>query len=362
MNDLQTTRAEIHSVDEEMARLFEKRMRLSEKVAAFKAGNGLPVFDPVQEAKVLEANASFISDPVLKGYYKLFLQKNMDLSKAYQARLMQGMKIAYCGIPGAFAHLAAQKLFPDAEQIAFPDFDSAYRACEDGAADAAILPVENSYAGDVGAVMDLSFSGSLFINIMMEMDISQNLVGISGAREDDVRTVISHPQALAQCYAYIKGHSLQEKEVENTAIAAKYVADLGDKSTAAIASAQTASLYGLEILRAGINSSSLNTTRFAVFSRTLSRVAAGNDAHFILVFTVRNEAGALAKTLNIIGSHGFNMSCLHSRPLKGPQWNHYFFVELEGDINSEDGEDLLRQMRTVCDNLKLLGGYRIAKI
>ncbi len=358
MDELQSVRADIHAVDEEMARLFEKRMRLSEKAAAFKAGCGLPVYDPVQEARVLESNAAFISDPVLKSYYKLFLQKNMDLSKAYQSRLMQGMKIAYCGIPGAFAQIAARKLFPEAEYLAFADFGSAYKACEDGDADAAVLPVENSYAGDVGAVMDLSFSGNLYINLMLEMDISQNLLGVKGAREEDVRTVVSHPQALAQCYAYIKGRGFRQEEAENTAIAARHVADLGDKSTAAIGSAETASLYGLDILKEGINSSSLNTTRFAVFSRTMSRVPAGNDAHFILVFTVRNEAGALAKTLNIIGSHGFNMSCLHSRPLKGPQWNHYFFAELEGDVNSEDGEDLVRQMRTVCDNLKLLGAYR----
>ena len=115
----------------------------------------------------------------------------------------------------------------------------------------------------------------------------------------------------------------------------------------------------LDILETNINESRNNTTRFAVFSRNLNTNKSKNKMgeHFILVFTVLNEAGALAKTLNIIGSHGFNMRTLRSRPMKELQWNYYFFVEADGDINSSDGKDMIVQLRTVCDRLKVVGSY-----
>ena len=212
--------------------------------------------------------------------------------------------------------------------------------------------------------MDLCFTGNLHINLMIDLDVSQNLLGIKGAKSDDIKRVVSHPQALAQCAEYITKRGFEAEEFSNTALAARYVAEQGDPSLGAIASRETAKLYGLEVLEGGINSSTANTTRFAVFSRASNKTTQPETEgeHFILVFTVRNEAGALAKILNIIGSHGFNMSSLHSRPVAGPLWNHYFFAELEGSVCSENGEDLLRQLETVCDRLKLVGAYRSLKI
>ncbi|MBQ7622488.1 MAG: chorismate mutase [Bacteroidales bacterium] len=360
MNELEEIRREIASLDRAMAPLFEKRMKLAERVYAYKLRNALPVLDAAQEEKVLERNAAFIEDASLKDYYILFQKEVMKLSRDYQTRLMHGMKVAYCGVPGAFAHIAGSGLFPEAEMVSCPDFHSAYRRCEEGEADAVILPIENSYAGDVGEVMDLGFSGSLYINMMAELDVTQNLLGIPGASASGIRRVVSHPQALNQCADYIEERGFETSDFPNTAQAAQYVAQLGDPGVGAIASVETARLYGLEVLEPHVNSSTSNTTRFAVFSRTQSDAsgAPSDEAHFIIGFTVRNEAGALAKILNIIGSHGFNMSSLHSRPLKGPLWEHYFFAELEGGAHTPDGEDLLRQLGTVCDRLRLIGSYR----
>ncbi|MBO4264418.1 MAG: chorismate mutase [Bacteroidales bacterium] len=360
MNALEEARLGIREADSELSRLFEKRMRLVEKVLDYKVRHGLPVLDAAQEARVLAAHADELQEPVLQEYYILLLKKLMELSRAYQTRLMQGMKIAYCGVPGAFAHIAARRLFPEAETVPYPDFSLAYRACENGEADATLLPVENSYAGDVGAVMDLAFAGHLHINAMAALDVTQHLLGIKGAKSQDIRTVVSHPQALAQCAAFIRERKLSEQEFGNTAAAAQYVAERQDPTLAAIASLETAQLYGLDVLEKHINTAAANTTRFAVFSRNQpgSAPAASPDDHFILAFTVRNEAGALAKILNIIGAHGFNMSCLHSRPVAGPLWNHYFFAELEGNAHTENGQDLLRQMETVCDRLRCLGSYK----
>ena len=358
MNQLEEARAQIATLDKEMAALFEQRMRQVESVLSYKMAHGLPILDAAQEEKVLERNLSYIEDPTLQEYYVLFQHAVMDVSKAYQGRLMAGMKVAYSGVPGAFAHSAALRLFPDAKSLAFPDFDAAYKACEEGVADVAILPIENSYAGDVGRVMDLSFEGSLFINRMVAVDVTQNLLAVPGATLSDIRTVVSHPQALAQCAAFIREHQWEEMEYANTAMAAQFVADKADKSLAAIASLETARLYGLEVLQERINAASDNTTRFAVFCKSKNAVSQAKDDHFILIFTVRNEAGALAKILNIIGAHGFNMSSLHSRPMTGQVWKHYFFAELEGDVHSANGQDLLRQLSTVCDKLKMTGSYR----
>ncbi|MBQ6557631.1 MAG: chorismate mutase [Bacteroidales bacterium] len=364
MNELEEARQGIAEVDKEIASLFERRMRLAGKVLDYKKGNGLPILDAAQEERVIARNASNIADPAIQEYYVLFLRDLMKLSKAYQGRLMNGMKIAYCGVPGAFAHIAAESIFPQADIVPYPDFESAYRACETGEADTAILPIENSFAGDVGGVMDLTFQGSLYINLMLELDVHQNLLGIPGARPEDIRTVVSHPQALAQCARFITERGFDVREFSNTAAAAEYVSSTADKSIGAIASRQTASLYGLEVLEAGINSAVANQTRFAVFSRARNKTSQPETEgeHFILVFTVRNEAGALAKILNIIGSHGFNMSSLHSRPVAGPLWNHYFFAELEGGVGTENGRDLLRQLETVCDRLKMIGAYKSIKI
>lgn len=345
-------------MDRELAQAFEKRMRLAEDVLANKAKAGLPIYDPAQEAKVILRNSDNISDPVIREYYVRFLQSLMDLSKDYQQRLAGMMKVAYCGAPGAFAHIACRKMFPGAEHIPFPDFESAYKACEDGTVDVAVMPVENSYSGIVGGVLDLSFGGGLFVNMMFELTVTQNLVGLKGTAISDIKKVVSHPQALSQCAAFISEHGIEAVEFGNTALAAKHVAETGDKSIAAIASADTAELYGLEVISPAINASAWNTTRFAVFSRVKNTPADAGGEHFILEFTVKNEAGALAKVLNVIGVHRFNMSNLHSRPTKGSLWKHWFFAELEGDVDSADGQELLRQMSTVCDCLKLVGTYK----
>ena len=142
-------------------------------------------------------------------------------------------------------------------------------------------------------------------------------------------------------------------------MAAKMIAEKCDPSIAAIASIETAELYNLNIIEKNINASRNNTTRFAAFSRVqnLPNRTAKMGEHFILVFTVKNEAGALANALNIIGSHGFNMRTLRSRPMKELMWNYYFYVELDGNINTIDGSDMLKQLSSMCDRLKLVGAY-----
>lgn len=359
MSNLNDARQKINAIDKEMAKLFVERMKVSKEVAEYKMEYGLPIFDRVREEEVIKRNTELVTVEELKKYYVIFLQDLMDTSKLYQQELMQGLRVGYSGVAGAFGYIAARKMFNDAELISYPDFSTAYKACEKGECDVVVLPVENSYAGDVGSVMDLMFSGSLYVNQMVDLDVVHNLIACKGTTKESIKTIYSHAQALAQCAEYLKDLDCEEVEYPNTAIAAKMVSEKNDPTIAAIASIETAELYNLEVLDTNINASRNNTTRFAAFSRVqnLPNKTAKMGEHFILVFTVKNEAGSLANTLNIIGSHGFNMRALRSRPMKELMWNYYFYVELDGNINTEDGQDMLRQMSSMCDRLKLVGTY-----
>lgn len=361
MDNLKEARKKINEIDAQMAKLFEERMKVSEDVALYKKEHALPIFDEAREKEVIAKNVEFIEEDIYKEYYVPFIQNTMDISKQYQERLFNGMKVAYSGVEGAFAHIASKKMFKNATYYSYPTFSDAYKAVEDGQCDVCVLPLENSYAGEVGLVMDLMFSGSLFINQVYELNVTHNLIAKKGTKIENIKTVYSHQQALDQCNKYIKNKNLETRELENTAIAAKYVSNQDDNTIAAIASIDTAELYGLEVLDQNINASAQNTTRFGAFCRSLHKnnEKAKMGEHFILVFTVKNEAGSLAKTLNIIGSHGFNMRNLRSRPMKTLIWNYYFYVELEGNINSPDGVDMLRALGVFCDKLKIVGTYKL---
>ena len=356
--DLLKVRKEINEIDKEMAGLFVRRMKAVEEVAEYKKERGLAILDEARENEVIRQNASLVEDDTLRGYYVNFLRDTMAVSRSYQGYLMNGMKVAYSGTEGAFAHIAANKLYPDAKKVAFSDFSSAYQAVEKGECDVAVLPVENSYNGEVGQVTDLMFSGTLYVNGMFDLPITQDLLAKDGARIENIREVVSHPQAFGQCADYIKKHGFVCHEFANTALAAKWVADTDDLTIAAIGSREAADIFGLTVLDHDINESKRNSTRFAIFSRVANkRIAKDSGVHSILLFTVRNEAGALARAIDVIGQHGFNMRTLRSRPMKELLWEYYFYVEVEGNIQSEEGTSLLESLGEFCDKLRFAGTY-----
>lgn len=358
MEALKSAREKINIIDREMAKLFEERMECAQRIAEYKKERGLAIFDKAREDDVVRRNSEYISDPTIREYYVNFLKSNMSVSRDYQSRLMQGAKVAYSGTEGAFAHIAASKAFPTSKKVGYPDFISAYKAVENGECDVAVLPIENSYNGEVGQVADLMFSGTLYVNAVVELAVSHDLLGLPDACLDDIKEVISHGQALGQCADYIREHNLTPREYVNTALAAKYVSEQKDKSIAAIASAEAAEIFGLKVLARDIHASKTNTTRFAIFSRAEHRHRSSEmGVHTIMLFTVRNEAGALAKAIDIIGKHGFNMRTLRSRPMKELLWQYYFYVEAEGNIHTYEGATMMAELDKYCDRLKTVGTY-----
>jgi len=355
VNNLDEARKIINEVDAEMAELFVKRMRCAETIFKYKKEHGLPILDKKREEAVIEKNASLIDDDVLKQYYIDYIKNMMQISRSYQYRMQKGLRVAYSGAPGAFAHIAAGRIFPQSNEISYRNFKSAYDSVVNGENDVAVLPIENSYAGEVGQNIDLIFSGGLYINGIYELEIHQNLIGIPDATIDDIKKVTSHPQALSQCHDYICFRGFDTEESNNTAVAAKIVAEMNDKSIGAIASVETAQIYGLKVLEANINKSGENTTRFAVLSKVKANSASLSNS--VLMFTVKNEAGCLANAISIIGKYGFNMTSLRSRPLKKHSWQYYFYIEIDGSTETDEGRKMIEELNKVCDRLKVAGSF-----
>ncbi len=364
MSKLDEARKIINETDKEMAALFVKRMEAAAEIAEYKKSQGLPVFDGERERAVVSKNSEYIENELLREYYVSFINDVMKTSRAYQTRLLDGMKIAYSGTVGAFAHIAAGRIFKSGTRVSYGNFKEAYDSVVFGECDCAVLPLENSFAGEVGQVIDMLFSGSLYINGVYDLPVEHDLVSVAGADRSRIKTVVSHPQALSQCAEYIRKNGFAQVQYENTAMAAEYISKKNDPEYAAICSKECAELFGLSVLERHINESRSNTTRFGVFTRAKCRLPKNTDdpnQRFILMFTVRNEAGSLAEAVNIIGRHGYNMISLRSRPMKELMWNYYFYVECEG-APSGASDSMLDELSCICDKLKLVGSYKAVSL
>ena len=354
MDALEQARAEIDTVDAQLAALFERRMAAVLQVAEYKRAHGLPIYDAAREAAVLEKAAARIQQPALRPYYKDHVQHMMDLAKQYEAAVLGRNRAAYQGVEGAFAHIALKALFPHAEAVSYSTWDEVFEAVASGEAAHGVVPFENSHAGDVSAVLDLCYNHpELWVVDVYDLPISQNLLVLPGTQLAQLRHVYSHQQAIAQSETFLKQFRLPATAMANTAMAAKFVAESKDPTKAAIASAETAALYGLEILVPNINTDGDNTTRFIVLSREKPTV--GN--RFSLLFTLDNKPGKLAEVIQVIGASGFNMESIKSRPMPHVPFEYYFYVELVGDAAAGETAALLRELDRTCRTVRLLGVY-----
>lgn len=360
MENLTAARAEIDLIDSAMAQLFSRRMAAVQQVAAYKKAHGMPVLDAAREEAVVQKNLTLLPDAQYAVYYEDFIRHNMGLSRALQKRLLGQDTVAYQGVEGAFSHIALRALFPHCTEKACATWDEVCAAVLSGDAAAGVLPFENSHAGDVSEVLDLCFANeALCVSAVYDLPVTQNLLCVPGATLADIKTVLSHPQALSQSKRFLNSLSLAAQSCTNTAAAAKQVAQTGDKSVAAIASSETAALYGLQILVRDVNESTDNTTRFIVVERGAAQwregeaVAEAPARHCSLLFTVGHTAGSLARVIDTVAQLGYNMECIKSRPMPHVQWQYYFYTELVGAPSPA----LLNAMRGVCKTLRVLGVY-----
>lgn len=353
MTTLEQARDSINNIDKQMAVLFEQRMDAVSRVLSYKQENSLPVFDAIREEQVVQNNTKLISTAEYMSYYIEFIKNLMDVSKQYQRSLLAKQSVGFQGTEGAYSHIALTKLFKDVKAKEYVTFEQVFEAVLNDEVYCGVVPFENSYTGEVGEVLDLLFKYNCHIREIYDLKIEHNLLGVKDAEFKDVKQVYSHHQAISQCKQYLDTLNVEAVPYHNTALAAKYISESGDKSKAAIASIETAKLYNLTVLAKNINTSTENTTRFIIISKEPQL----KGTRFNMMFTLEHNAGQLARAMQIIGNYGFNMESVKSKSLHNLPWQYYFYVELVGDGYSEQAKAMRHELSSICKDIKLLGVY-----
>ncbi len=374
--NLTECREKIDRIDEEIVRLFEERMAVAEEVAAYKIAAGRNVLDPEREEQKLERVRSLThSEFNARGAAELFRQL-MSMSRKKQYTLMRekgitgrtpfipvdsldtaGARIAFQGINGAYSEAAMLKYFGEgAEGRPAKTFRDAMRLLEEGSADYAVLPLENSSAGVVGANYDLLTEFDNYIVAEQVIVIDNCLLGLPEAEISDIRAVYSHPQALMQCGRYLDSHaSWKQVSYANTAMAAKKIRDDGDISTAAIAGRRAAEVYGLKILAPDISFSEGNSTRFIIV--TNQKIYRKDAGKISICFELPHKSGSLYQSLSHFIYNDLNMTKIESRPVQDRPWEYRFFVDFEGNFADVSVRNALQGIREETLNLRVLGNY-----
>jgi prephenate dehydratase len=267
-------------------------------------------------------------------------------------------RIAFQGEPGAHSHLAIAEAYPDCEAVPCATFEDAFAAITGGEAELGMIPIENSVAGRVADIHHLMPDSGLHIVAEHFMPVRHQLLGIKGARLEDIKTVESHVHALGQCRKIIRRLGVKPLVAADTAGSAREVAQVGDKTRAAIASRLAAEIYGLEILARDVEDEAHNTTRFIVLSRDASW--AGNSGNAVIttfVFRVRNVPAALYKALGGFATNGVNMTKLESYMIEGNFFATQFYADVEGHPEERKLVLALEELAFFSKEMKILGVY-----
>lgn len=365
MKDLNQCRAELDVIDAQLVRLFEKRMQVVRDVARYKQAHNMNILDSSRENAVLESRAAQLQEEVLKKPLTDLFREMMRLSREEQRRYLDTLNTtqsaAYNGIPGAFSESAVVGFFGrDCERLHYKTFEEVFAAVASGETKYGVLPVENSSSGSINLVYDLLGRYACHIVGEQLVRVEHCLLGVPGAKLEDIRTVYSHEQGFAQCPVFLGQHpEWVTTPYLNTAIAARHVAELGDRSNAAIASRLAAEHYGLEIIKPDIHSYQGNHTRFIVVSA--SPVSIGVPDKATITFVVRHERGSLMRALSSFAAMGMNLTHIESRPLHENNWEYCFYVDLTGKIEESTLHILMESLAKDCERCRLLGAYKAAK-
>ncbi len=376
MADLTELRGGIDKIDKEMVRLFEERMELCRQVAEYKIENGKKVLDKKREKEKLDALSGMVSDDFNRHGVRELFQQIMAMSRKLQYQLLEKKGVAgnlpftqipsidrehcrvvYQGVEGAYAHQATLEYFgDDANCFHMATWADCMEAIKEGMADYAVLPIENSSAGEVSDIYDLLEEYENYIVGEKILRINHALLGLPGTRLEDIRTVYSHPQALLQSRVYLqKHHDWKQVSVNNTAMAAEKVARDKDKTQAAIGSVSAASYHGLVVVDAPTNHNRYNSTRFIIVT---NRKMYEKDAKKVSIcFELPHTSGSLYTILSHIIYNNLNMCKIESRPIPDRNWEYLFFVDFEGNLNDSAVKNAIRGIMEEAVNFKILGNY-----
>lgn len=271
-------------------------------------------------------------------------------------------RVGYQGVPGAYGEEATYTYFKGqwSELIAHDSFEDVFEALLEGSIDYGVVPIENSSAGEVFDTYDLIKEHQLYIVGEQTIKIEHNLLGLKGAKIEDINEVYSHPQGLSQTKAFLKEHpKMKQIPYINTATACQHVAELKDTSKAAIASKRAASLYGLDILKSNIHFNKNNFTRFIVLARKMH--ITDECDKISIVFNTAHTSGSLYNILGHFAYNGLNLLKIQSRPLLEKKWEYYFFADLEGNLQDVNVLIALSKIKDECPYFKILGNYKQSK-
>ena len=380
--DLEEIRSKIDQIDRKLIELIEERLEIVREVALYKKENNMKIFDRKREEEVVDKNLSNVKNEELKHYIEIILKDIMDSSKEYQKFKIgsskeyvnnldfNGKKLGYTGVPGAYAYEVMINLLKNSknsdgstgvrakEILSFNTHRELVEGVENGKVDFAILPIENSIVGEVRDSIDLINKRSIYIVGEVKHKIEHNLLGIKGSKIEDIKRVYSHEQALMQCSEFLGKYPEWEKvKMNNTALSAKYIGDTKNKENACIANMETREMYNLELLQPDINNEKENFTRFFIVSN--KNLICENSEKISVITSTKNESGALMKLLKVFSDYGLNMVNLKSRPKTNKPWEYYFYIDFEGNLEEENVEKALEEIREKSIYLQILGNYKI---
>ena len=370
--DLQALREALERVDAELLELLRRRMTLAERVATAKLDAAWPFRDASREDRLLVRLRQLAVDKGLDAHeverlFRVVLDMSVARQEAHVRALEDApLRVAYQGAEGSYSHLAAQGHFagqPGGVLLeGHETFRAAAEAVRSGAADLALLPIENTTAGSINETYDLLSEGGLVITGEVVREVEHCLLALPGATVEGLVAALSHPQALRQCEGFFREHPAIRAQAEyDTAGAARKVRDAGDRSLAAIASASAAATYGLEILRRGIQTLEGNATRFVEIAPRPVPVPPGAAVKTSLQLELADRPGALGEVLSEFARRGLNLTKLESRPIPGKPFRYRFYLDVEGHASSEAFRAALEAAAPHAAELILLGTYAAAK-
>ena len=375
--ELNDYRKRLDEIDEEILHLFSERMDIAVEIASWKQENSLPVLDARREKEKLQ-RIEEMSDPELSDYSFTLFSMLMELSRSRQNRILhrdspetraieaalrdtpqlfpEKAVVACQGVEGAYSGIACEKLFLRPSIFYFSSFDAVFTAVEKGLCRYGVIPVENSTAGTVNAVYDLMVKHDFRIVRSVRIKVDHNLLVRPGTKVEDIREIYSHGQALTQCASFLQRFpNAKIIPCENTAVAAKMVAESNDPGVAALSSRSCAKLYGLKILMGSVQDSDNNYTRFICISKNLE-IYPGAD-HTSLMMVIRDEPGTLHHVLARFYVLGINMHKLESRPIPGRNWEYRFYFDLDTSVYSPKFIQLMGELGDICEEYEYLGSY-----
>lgn len=378
--ELKEIREKIDGIDDEIVKLYSERLKLVKAVAEEKKKTGGAIKDISREKDIVYRLTEKVEDD-----YKLLVKELysaiFSLSKSYQSTITDkesvtaaklkklvgedkkpfpvSATVACQGVLGANSYSAACKLFPISGITYFKTFEGVFSAVEKGLCEYGVLPIENSTAGSIGEVYDLMKKYRFHIVRSVRLKISHCLAAVKGVKKEDVKRVLSHPQALSQCKEYLKNAGYIPVAADNTAAAAKELALSKKADEAVLCSEECADIYGLEVLQSKVEDNPSNYTRFICIAKDL-KVFEGSDKISVMT-SIKHEAGSLNEMLSRFSSLGLNLTKIESRPIPDAPFEFMFYLDFDGNVNDKKIISLIGELESDSDNFVFLGCYKEIK-